>query len=519
VSRSAIVKDVSFDDQAAVRFQTPKGVLANSPVAAQQQTQTDANAALSLASGGQQYYVAANGKPRAAGSKTDPWDLVTALKQPSVLKPGDTLWMRGGTYGDGATEFLSMLVGTASRPMVLRQYPGERATINGSLTVNGANAWYWGFEVTNNLPSRQSTIAGPFGGPRKWGINVNGPNTKFINLVVHDADSGFGFWSPAENAEIYGCLIYNNGWQGPDRGHGHGIYTQNQNGTKHLGDNIIFNQFDMGIQAYGSSSAFVQGFSVDGNIVFNNGVISAGSQRADNILFGYPGSISGLQLDSNYTYHTPSAESGYSRIGWSFGGFNKDAVITNNYWIGGYFSTDLWNWDSVTFSYNTAYATRGTILGLTATNNQQITNYTFTGNSFYGSALFSYNGQVLKSSEWQRATHLDLNSQVHPGRPQGPWTFVRGNRYESGRANIVIYNWDLASSVAVDLSKVLTAGTPYEIRDAENFYGPPVVAGTYGGGPVQIPMNNLVVANPVGNVPVTPKHTAPEFGAFVLFSK
>jgi hypothetical protein len=39
-------------------------------------------------------------------------------------------------------------------------------------------------------------------------------------------------WTPAEGAEIFRCLIYNNGWQ--DRqGHGHGIYTQNRAGQKH----------------------------------------------------------------------------------------------------------------------------------------------------------------------------------------------------------------------------------------------------------------------------------------------
>ena len=506
-----------------VQFQVPQGVLTSSPtlvVAAEaQQSQPNTSVSVRPPAGRAQYYVAPNGAASANGSKSDPWDLATALKHPPAVRPGDTLWLRGGTYGDGKSDFVSSLSGTAADPIIVRQYPGERATVNGSLTVNGSNAWYWDFEVTNLLPLRQSSVAGSFGGQRTWGINVNGPRTKFINLVLHDADAGFGFWSPAEDAEIYGCLIYSNGWQGPDRGHGHGVYAQNQNGAKHIGDNIIFNQFDLGIQAYGSSNAFVQGFSVDGNIIFNNGLLSSGSQRADNILFGFAGSISGLRLDSNYTYHTPSAESGYSRIGWNFGGFNKDAVITNNYWIGGYFALDLWNWDSLTYTGNTAYATKGTALALTATNNQQIGNYSFTGNSYYGSGLFSYNGQVMNSTSWKSATKLDANSQMHAGRPPTAWTFIRGNQYDPGRANIVVYNWDLASSIDVDLSKVLKPGVSYEIRDAENFYGASLVGGTYNGNPVRIPMTNLAVATPIGNVPTIPKHTAPEFGAFVLLSK
>jgi len=466
---------------------------------------------------GSQWYVAPNGRPDASGGANDPWDLATALRPPRTVQPGDTIWLRNGTYGDGATTFVSGITGNARNPIIVRQYPGERATINGCLTVNGAFTWYWGFEVTNLLPARVSTTAGSFGGLRTWGVLVNGPGTKFINLVVHDADSGFGFWSPAQNAEIYGCIIYYNGWQGPDRGHGHGIYTQNQYGLKHIGDNIIFDQFDLGIQAYGSSAASVRNYAVDGNIVFNNGSLSG--QLVDNILFGFSGSMSGIRLDSNYLYDTPTANAGYSQIGWSYGGFNGDALLTGNYWIGGYYAVDLWNWQNLTYSNNTTYSASGSLVQLTASNGQTPGSYTFSTNTYYGSGLFAYNGQVMKWADWKSATGLDADGQMKPGRPQGTWVFVRPNKYEQGRANIAIYNWPVTSTVAVDPSAVLAPGASFEIRDAEQFFGPPVVAGTYNGGTVNIPMANLTVAQPVGNVPVQPLHTAPEFGAFVLISK
>src|SRR5262249_8631349 len=94
--------------------------------------------------------------------------------------------------------------------------------------------------------------------------------------------------------------------------------------------------------------------------------------------------------------------------------------------------------------------------------------------------------------------------------------FVRPNQYEPKRANVAIFNWDQLPSVPVDLSDVLAPGDAYEVRDAENFFGPPVASGTYGGGTVAFPMSLSAVAKPIGSVPIQPSHTTPEFAAFIV---
>jgi hypothetical protein len=114
---------------------------------------------------------------------------------------------------------------------------------------------------------------------------------------------------------------------------------------------------------------------------------------------------------------------------------------------------------------------------------------------------------------------MDAASRFVAGRPAGVWTFVRPNKYEQGRANVVIYNWDAQDSVKIDLSGVLKPGSAYEVRDAENFFGAPVASGTYDGNPVNFPMKGLTVPAPVGNVPTAPQHTAPQFGAFVVLPR
>lgn len=136
-----------------------------------------------------EHYVSPTGTPTGAGTIADPWDLATALSHPAPVQPGDTIWLRGGTYRF-QTVLFSVLTGTQAAPIIVRQYPGERATIDfdappapiwNNLTLAGAWTWYWGFEVTNSHPVR-------FTEPniRHGGVGIDGRGTRAINLIVHD---------------------------------------------------------------------------------------------------------------------------------------------------------------------------------------------------------------------------------------------------------------------------------------------------------------------------------------------
>ncbi len=45
-----------------------------------------------------EHYVAVNGKAEGAGTEAVAWDLVSALSGAQQVAPGDTIWVRGGTY-------------------------------------------------------------------------------------------------------------------------------------------------------------------------------------------------------------------------------------------------------------------------------------------------------------------------------------------------------------------------------------------------------------------------------------
>jgi PKD repeat protein len=63
---------------------------------------------------------------------------------------------------------------------------------------------------------------------------------------------------------------------------------------------------------------------------------------------------------------------------------------------------------------------------------------------------------------------------------------------------------------------ILAIGASYDVRNAQNYFAPPVLSGTYTGGSLRLPMTGLSAAAPIGGT--APPATGPEFNAFVLLS-
>src|SRR5207244_5158242 len=100
--------------------------------------------------------------------------------------------------------------------------------------------------------------------------------------------------------------------------------------------------------------------------------------------------------------------------------------------------------------------------------------------------VFHVNSRRCDFAERKNATGYDEVSSCVEERLTGTKVFLRTNRFEPGRANIVLYNWDKLSKVAVDVSSVLSAGTAYEVRNAQDFFSPPVLSGTFDGKPLEL---------------------------------
>jgi len=470
------------------------------------------------------FFVAPDGQATSKGSRVKPWDLATALGQPPGLKPGDTIWMRGGTYRGG---FTSMLQGGKDTPITVRALPGERATVDckprdvkddGLFTVKGAWTHFWGLEFTCSDPQRVTREKGSWPEDiRRGGINSLGSHIKFINLIVHDTAGGFGFWGndrDGEGGEIYGCLVYHNGWNGPDRGHGHGIYAQNARGIKRIVDNVLFNQFSHGIHCYGSEKAFLQGFHIEGNAIFNNGSLSGPNERTLDLLVGGGTAIDRLTVLNNYIYGSGL------RLGYASDVRNRGIVVSANYVVGGARFTAP---DEITFTGNTLIAP-GTLLSFDFPEESKTRPYQWDNNTYIRSkvewAPFNafQNGQTVGLSfpEWKSKIGGDVHSSYLEAAATGVKTVIRPNRYEKGRAHLIVYNWDRKATVPVDLKGVLQTGQQYRVVSAQNFYGEPVLRGTYDGRPLRLPMGPAKPVQPVGMPDYKLPVTGPGFGVFVV---
>jgi hypothetical protein len=465
------------------------------------------------------FFTAPSGTHSGDGSLWNPWDLQTALNQPRGVAPGDTIWVLGGVYkAPTSNGFQSHLNGTPDSPIIVRAHPYERATIDGKgtqfgLAVYGSYTWFWGLEVTDSTTVRAADASN--NPPNSFGVADYGPGTKFINMIVHDTAQGFSGYNTSPDAEFYGNSVYYNGYMGTDRQHGHGMYLQNLTGQKVIADNIVGENFDEGIQIYGSATANLEGFLVQGNALFNSSPFS-GYDYQYNLFIGGGGVRRDVQVLDNYSYFTPERDYGFVQLGQYTPGDNL--TVTNNTFAGGYVGVDMSSQNGpVVFTGNTLYVLPSAVqmVNLQIPSASSMASYTWDKNTYYGLNRFFF-GINLTFSDWQGSTGFDRFSHLSENPPAGAWVYIRPNAYESNRANIVIYNWDMANTVSVDVSGVLRVGVRYALLDPENFFGAPLLSGIYSGGYLAIPMNGTAKAAPNGVA--APPSVGPGFGAFILIA-
>ncbi len=426
------------------------------------------------------FHVSTTGSADGDGSAQRPWDLKTALLQPAAVHPGDTIWVHGGVYTGG---WVGKLTGVQGNPVTARSYPGEWAVLDGrgstepTLQIYHAYGVYRDLEITNSEPDRSTD--------RPSGIYVEGASIQLINLVVHDVGTGVICNSATDTTpelapelEVYGCLLYNNGFNAADRAHGHHLYLQNRDGTKHIHDNILFHAFAFGVHAYSDDDAhYAQGYDIAGNVWFDNGAASAGiSKLYDSCMVGHNGThpVARLSLHENYGWASGPDERDV-RLGWAAN--NEDVTLTDNYFVGQPVCQPAW------------------------------ASVTMTGNTFYGSIVGVDAG-------------LYPNNTYVTARPTDSKVVVRANQYQPGRAHIIVYNWGALDSVDVDVSGVLQTGMHYELRNAQDYFAEPVQLGTWQSGPIHVPMTGLTVAQPIGTPDaIDPSEmTGKDFNVFVLAS-
>lgn len=451
----------------------------------------------------QALYVAPYGVSAAAGDSDSPRTLASVLCS-GCAPAGSTVWLMPGVY---TGPFLSQVGGTAQAPITFRSVPGTRARLDGKLDILGAYTTWRDIELTyTGWTTRTSAHAGsnPPDVPNS-DLYIIGPGTRIEHSIIHDIRD-VGWWQPATDSAFVDTLIYNIGWQAPDRGHGHGLYTQNHpTGAKLIKDVISWGNYSTCGKIYGSI-ANLRNYTVDGLTCGPSGdprfLIGSETGKADGIVvknslfYG-----SSLEL-SNYggapatgaitvEHNLIAAPAAVPLTAAYF----KSITLTDNTIIGG---------NGVDPSQRVVLKTAARQPGWTFTNNA----YTYTGVNPKEVREESVGDRIFL--QWQ-GLGMDVGSVLTRTLPTHNQVFVKPTRAHHGQ--VIVYNWAGANSIPVDPSALsLTPGAPYKLTNAQNpAESLPFVAGSL----VVVPMHSWTTATPYGAAaPVVPWDN--RFGVFVV---
>lgn len=396
----------------------------------------------------------------------------------SRIIPGDTLLKIAGIG-----EAFEFKISGASDHYITIKANTTGAKTDGAVLVRGNYLRFENLEIYySGWTTRQSAESGSFVSdlPMYEYIDVTGVGIEFYRCVVHDMTDGIQTWKVAENCKISECVIYYNGWDGVDRGHGHGIYTENENvGTKIIERSIIFYQFGLGIKALQAN----QGYTIKDCILFNNNLlykkgIYTGVGLCQDVLFDLAQPLTtDIEINGCEIYRSSPDISIHA------------ACLAPCYWVGGTGFTIINNYMIADQAINL----------LNGTGEPMPFSGTMEGNTFLGTV----NGFST--------TDFPLNTWA--ARP----TSGKRNRVilcDVIRAHIAIYNYDLSNTVDVDCSSFLIEGDTYKLINVQDFFTDIINGTVASGGIVTVPMVGRTTSAPIGWD--APTGTFPEFGCFII---
>jgi len=298
-------------------------------------------------------YVSPTGNDQNDGTIGAPWgSLRYAVAQ---LHAGDTLYLRGGTYGGDSDNVIDTLRGTIrggtswANPITIGGYPSEVAVLKpwNTLTPISLTSSTQQYLIFQDLVIDMSFQVTDNSQP---GIYVAGGanHDRFQRIEIkNNVNFGISFSKNNGNApfnEVINCSIHDNGAIGGLLTNGHGLYIATSDNL--IEGNEVYNNKGYGIQLYSNSGdPSVTRNVVRGNKIHDNGrhggtaygvVVAWGSDNLihNNVIYGNPGGVlvytnsSNAEVSDNSIYNNTPLEG--IRIEHAIGTLVKDNTLYGN---------------------------------------------------------------------------------------------------------------------------------------------------------------------------------------------
>ena len=259
-------------------------------------------------------YAARTGSDANAGTESAP--KLTAQALVASLRAGETGCLRGGTYTEvNSSGYVARFeaAGTASAPITLRSYAGERARLVGIVAVMGtaAHTHLRDLDIEGTGTSNSVKIYAP---------DVRVEDNDITNLnrgqscMMLGSNSGYG---QATRIVIARNTLHDCG--NPANGNkDHAIYASNVDGGS-IVDNVIVNPSAYAIQLYPNAD----------NTRFANNVIDGGASVRGGVVFG--GDASHTSSDNVVEHNIVTSTATYGvTTSWGTAGVGTGNVARNN---------------------------------------------------------------------------------------------------------------------------------------------------------------------------------------------
>lgn len=319
---------------------------------------------------GATYYVSLSGKDTNSGTSTSA-PFRTLLKAVQPLRPGDTLYIRGGTWTEQLDLMRYNTSGTSGKYIKIAGYPGEKVIIRyaepvvggyGPIKARGTRGYliFENFTIDGiNMPNQTGWQIDnknhhfilrnlEIKNVRSSGVYVAGNDIQIINCAIHDQISPSGvpgeryygiYFHNGANGLIQGNKIYNNPggglqlYPGPISNlvvRGNTIHNNNRLASSAVG----------GIILYGSSSNRISNTKIINNLVYRNGTSSSGAANGIRVAYTtgtkilnntvYGNKTYGLRIDSSNSSTAVQNNISYGNGTGNYSNSGSGTTYTNN---------------------------------------------------------------------------------------------------------------------------------------------------------------------------------------------